>query len=221
MMSFRDARKIQPRRELTVTGRRIAVVVVAQSMLVAGAFAAGYYLREAPVSRAAAAAIVSATDPLHALDSEDKRVDYTYEYMLTRPREKAELPPVREEAAAAAAVRSRAGAERADKLPRARASATPKVSIARAVAVRAPSEPEGEGGSDEVRALEARMQRIAQQSARTAVSAGGAARKPLREATTDDELLQAIGGKTARGDGQRADRSVSRQAGTRSPREEE
>ena len=204
MTSFRDARRIQPHREVTITRRRVAAVVFLQVAVVGGAFAGGWLLRgEERPSGARAKTTATAFDPLRQLDAEDKRVAYTYHRVLTEPRER---PPVATESTEPGA-QAAAKPSTAPRVASARAPAPPRTArpartqlTARAVAQRSRAEEPGdEGGSDESRKLEERVRSLAARSARSARSATPAAAGALRKAaaqaaSTDDELHEAMDG---------------------------
>jgi cell division septation protein DedD len=86
-LMLRDARKIRPRWELGLDGRRVMFLAALQLGLLAAAFAGGYLLARQPAPAVAAAPPPLAfRDPLAALDEEVPRVDLTFHRRLTEPR---------------------------------------------------------------------------------------------------------------------------------------
>jgi len=193
MTSFRDARRIQPHREVTVTGRRVAALVAVQALVAGGAFAGGYLLRGDTV-RVVAPARTAALDPLRALDAEDKRVDFTYHRELTEPRERESAPAAVNEspsyAGRSVASRAPAAAPAPRRVVAARTRASTKREPALRVVAEGPRKEDSsdEGGSDEVRKLDEHVRNLAASSARTKAAKKAAA----RFASTDDELSEAM-----------------------------
>jgi len=108
-LMLRDARKIRPRWELGLDGRRVMLLVALQLGLLAAAFAGGYLLARQPTpAMAAAPPPLAFRDPLAALDEEVPRVDLTFHRRLTEPRREVATPePILEPAAASRARRER------------------------------------------------------------------------------------------------------------------
>ena len=200
--SFRDARRIQPQRDITVTGHRLAVFLFAQGVAVVGAFAGGYFARsDAPTS----AVSTRVGDPLGRLDAQDPPLDLHFHDVLTGP----VRPPALSTAAASPMLAEKSIARASRQAAPTKASAgaqSPSETVpprsallARAVAtraVRAPDESRETAKSDsvvsddgEVRALDARVRQLAERSARNRARPAAAA----RAGSTDDELIEAIG----------------------------
>jgi cell division septation protein DedD len=85
---LRGAHKIRAKVELTLDGRRIALIAATQIALLGGAFAVGWTLASGRAPAATAPPVSQGfRDPLEVLDEDVPRVDYTYHQRLTSPRE--------------------------------------------------------------------------------------------------------------------------------------
>lgn len=178
MMSMpRGANRLKPRVEVALDGRRIALIVLGELVLLGAAFAGGYFAAggKEPVVVTAPAPF-DFSDPLAALDRDAPKIDYTFHRELTAPRSDQPPPPAASRPAAPA-VPPRANAER----PR-------------------PGAPDrGAGASDleEVRSIESRVQNLIAASAQASARSRTAepANAPSR---TDDELRRAMEGSSPR-----------------------
>ena len=220
--SFRDARRIQPQRDITVTGHRLAVFLFVQGVAVVGAFAGGYFARsDAPAS----AVSTRVGDPLGRLDAQDPPLDLHFHDVLTGPvrppaLSTAAASPMLAEKSIARASRQATPTKASAGAQSASAKAPPRSALlARAVATRAVRVPDGsretanwprEGpektnwpreGPEKTQAdsvvsddgeVRALDARVRQLAERSARNRARPA-AAARAGSTDDELIEAIG----------------------------